>query len=81
MEYFTVMNVNDQDRIFLNCKSTAINSSTYEDFVTTLRVDGLDKLLHPKDIKFIKDAVEYYEKKRAHKLIKEYSTAPHGYSN
>tara|TARA_B100000579_G_scaffold405677_1_gene391506 strand:+ start:189 stop:338 length:150 start_codon:yes stop_codon:yes gene_type:complete len=43
-----------------------------------LNHDRLEKLVHKKDIEFMRLTVENYEKKMVGSVIKELSTIPHG---
>lgn len=65
-------------RVYVGCLPVCHSPETYESLKEMLNHDRLEKLVHKKDIEFMRLTVENYEKKMVGSVIKELSTIPHG---
>ena len=68
-------------RLFYGCNANSITPQMCESFQEALADKNLNTHVHPKDIKFMRSAVELFKSKSASGTIKELSSDAHGYSD
>ena len=67
-------------RLFSGCSVRGVTQDTFENFVEVLEdLENLKDKLHPRDIKFMRDSVEYYRNKRAKMALREMSGYVHNH--
>lgn len=71
--------ISTKQRLFKGCNARSLNPQLYESFKEALAEKTVHDLVHPKDIKFMKDAVELYTSKRAYSTLRELVGKVRGY--
>lgn len=71
--------ISNKPRLFRGCNARSLNPQLYESFKEALAEKTVYDLVHPRDIKFMKDAIELYESKKAYSTLRELVGKVHGY--